>query len=233
MSNKFFKATVALVVLAASAFANASLITGTFTGGDIGEGLDFTGDFEYAVNARGAGGSVIGDAIFTNDFGIITAQNEIVNWGSANNYGASTNDDALEFLMQSIRWSNRGAIFNIALSNLTIGDSYSLQLLFSEKCCNRGFDIFVDGQLIKDNFSANALQGSLASTTVGAFARYGFTATSSTLGISFGGVDNTRGDNNPILNAFTLENVTPVPEPSTIAILALSMIGLGARRFKK
>mmetsp|Transcript_13441 Transcript_13441/g.42540 ORF Transcript_13441/g.42540 Transcript_13441/m.42540 type:complete len:234 (-) Transcript_13441:14-715(-) len=233
MNNKFLKVTAALAMLVTSALANASFITGTFTGGDIGEGLDFTGDFEYAVNARGAGGSVIGDASFTNDVGIITAQNQIESWGSANNYGNTANDNALEFLMQSIRWSNRGVTFNIALSGLTIGNSYSLQLLFGEKCCNRGFDIFADGQLIKDNFSANALQGSTNSVSVGAFARYGFTATASTLDISFGGVDQTKSDNNPILNAFTLENITSVSEPSTIAILALGMIGFGIRRFKK
>lgn len=117
-------------MLAISAFANASLITGTFAGGDVGEGLDFTGDFEYAVNA-------------------------------------------LEFLMHSIRWSSAGNLFDIVLSDLSIGNNYSLQLLFGEKCCNRRFDIFADSKLIKDNFSANGLQCS-SFTTVGAFVRIRF-----------------------------------------------------------
>lgn len=232
MKNRFLKTTAALLVLATSTFANASLITGTFTGGDVGEGLDFTGDFEYAVNARGPGGSVIGDAIFTDDTGIISSTQEILSWHNAN-YGSSANDNALEFIMQSIRWSHSGATFDVTLNNLTIGDSYSLQLLFAENCCNRGFDIFADGQIIWDNFSANGLQGSINNPSAGAFLRYDFTAAGSTLAITFGGVDATRPDNNPILNAFTLENVTPIPEPSTIAILALGFIGLGARRFKK
>jgi hypothetical protein len=77
------KATAALVVLAISAFANVSLITGTFARGDVGEVLDFTGDFEYAVNA-------------------------------------------LEFLMHSIRWSSAGNLFDIVLSDLSIGNNYSI-----------------------------------------------------------------------------------------------------------
>jgi hypothetical protein len=62
---------------------------------------------------------------------------------------------------------------------------------------------------------------------------YGFTATGSTLTIMFGGSDEIRRDNNSILNALTLENVTSVPEPSIVVILVLGMISLGARRFKK
>jgi hypothetical protein len=49
----------------------------------------------------------------------------------------------------------------------------------------------------------------------------------------FGGSDEIRRDNNSILNALTLENVTSVPEPSIVVILVLGMISLGARRFKK
>jgi hypothetical protein len=113
--------------------------------------LDFLGNFEYAVNACGDGGSVIGDAIFTNDSGIISSIQEINDW-HITNYGSSANDNSLEFIMKSIRWSHIPEEFNVTLNNLTVGNDYSMQLLFAEDCCNHGFDIFADGQIIWGNF---------------------------------------------------------------------------------
>jgi len=236
---KFLKAALVGLTITLSSAANAGLITtGTFTGGDTGEGLDFSGNFEYAVNVLGTGGGTIGDATFTNDSasGIhISAQNQIANWHGAN-YGNTANDNALENVMRSIRWSGAGTdVVTVALDNLTIGNTYSLQLLFAESCCNRGFDISVEGSQIVDNFSAYSLQGSTNNTSLGAFARYEFTAQDATLNIALGGAASGYPDNNPILNGLTLENTTSVsvPEPSTFAILALGLIGLVSRRTKK
>ena len=54
-----------------------------------------------------------------------------------------------------------------------------------------------------------------------------FTATSTSVVFGFGGRTNFN-DNNPILNAATLENVTAVPEPETYALV---LAGLGALGF--
>lgn len=236
MKLKFLKAASVFIALSLTNVANAGLITGTFTGGDVGEGLDFTGNFEYAVNVLGNGGGTVGDATFTNDSvsGVtISAQNSIVNWHGAN-YGNTSNDNALEYIMRSIRWSNRGTnVVTVALDNLTIGNDYSLQLLFAESCCTRGFDISVEGQKISDDFSPYALQGNTNNSTKGAFLRFGFVAQDTTLNIAFGGSAPQYSDNNPILNGLTLENTTQVPEPTSLAIFALSLIGLASRRFKK
>jgi hypothetical protein len=238
MKFKFLKAVGVFVALSLTNVANAGLMVGTFTGGDIGEGLDFTGDFEYAVNVLGSGGGTIGDATFTNDSasGIsISANYSILNWHGAN-YGNSANDNALEYVMQSIRWSGAGAnVLTVALENLTIGNNYSLQLLFAESCCERRFDIAVEGQQLYSDFSPYTLQGSTNNTAEGAFLRYSFTAQDSILNIAFGGLSTNAiyDDNNPILNGLTLENTTSVPEPTTLAIFALGMIGLASRRFKK
>jgi len=220
-----------------SGVANAGVITtGTFTGGDEGEGLDFSGNFEYAVNVRGNGGGVVGDAVFTNDSasGVsISAQNNILNWHGTN-YGSTDNDNALEYVMQSIRWSGRGTdVVTVALDNLTVGDDYSLQLLFAESCCIRGFDVFVEDELLVDDFSAYSLQGSRNNTSLGAFIRFDFVATDSTLNIAMGGSAPAYNDNNPILNGLTLENTTSVPEPTSLAIFALSLLGLGARKARR
>ena len=235
MKFKFLKAAILGITVTLSNFASAGLITGTFTGGDAGEGLDFDGNFEYAVNVRGNGGGTIGDANFTNDSAsgvTVTAARQILSWHGAN-YGNTANDNALEYVMQSIRWSPRGTdVLTVALDNLTIGNNYSLQLLFAESCCTRGFDIFAENLMIVDDFSPYALQGSTNNTTKGAFVRYDFTAADTTLNIAMGG-SAPYNDNNPILNGLTLENTTSVPEPSTLAIFALGMIGLASRRFKK
>ena len=235
MKFKFLKAAILGITVTLSNFASAGLITGTFTGGDAGEGLDFDGNFEYAVNVRGNGGGTIGDANFTNDSAsgvTVTAARQILSWHGAN-YGNTANDNALEYVMQSIRWSPRGTdVLTVALDNLTIGNNYSLQLLFAESCCTRGFDIFAENLMIVDDFSPYALQGSTNNTTKGAFVRYDFIAADTTLNIAMGG-SAPYSDNNPILNGLTLENTTSVPEPSTLAIFALGMIGLASRRFKK
>ncbi len=94
---------------------------GVFTGGDAGEGLDFEGNFAYAINVGGAGGRTVGDATFTDGTEVgmrrgtspgatITDANEIPVWEDASalaEYGDSPNDDNLEFTMRSIRWSAR------------------------------------------------------------------------------------------------------------------------------
>lgn len=214
--------------------ANASLITGTFSGGDADEGLDFSGDFAYAINILGNGGSVIGDANFTDDkaTGVnLNAGGSILNWHQAE-YGDSANDDALEYIMESIRWSIKGTdVINIALADLIIGETYSLQLLFAENGYERGFDIAIEEAEVLSDFSPFAIQESVLDNSQGVFVRYGFIAQDNILNIAFGG-SAPFSDNNPILNALTLERVE-VPEPATFVIFALGILGLASRRFKK
>ncbi|WP_334015694.1 hypothetical protein [Alteromonas sp. S167] len=239
-----------LVALFSVLNANASIITvGTFTGGDVGEGLDFDGNFVYAVNARGAGGFSIGDATFTTDTtqGVsLSAVNEILNWHTAD-YGNTANDNNLETVMRSIRWSPRVSsgnqlstykedVLTIDLANLNVGATYSLQLLFAENCCTRGFDVFLEGSKAVDNFAPYVVQSTGLSSpivrtpNVGAFIRYDFTASDSVLNIAFGG-DAPFSDNNPIINGFTLE-ATEVSAPSTLAIFAFGLISLTRLRRK-
>jgi autotransporter-associated beta strand protein len=181
---------------------------GTFTGGDVGEGLDLDGSFVYAVNVRGPAVGLIRNADFTNDAvpGVsITAQNELLNWQNPN-FGATTNDTRLATAMQSIRWSGNPNPVDVNL-DVTAGQAYRLQLMFYEPPQSRGFDIFAEGNLIYDNYVSNG-----GAANVGTVATYAFVASDNQLNIRLSGVDTTFGDKNPILSGFTLETIPAISQ---------------------
>eukprot|EP01052_Picozoa_sp_SAG31_P046068 SAG31_NODE_8662_length_1411_cov_0.836890_2_plen_211_part_00 len=195
--------------------------SGTFTGADEGEGLDFSGQFIYAVDVGGRGGVTIGDAVFTADSETqdvtIMADNKIANWALATegplDWGDSRDDDALETIMQSVRWSaSPSTIVIIVPLNVGhgpgVGIEYRLQLLFHEECCDRGFNVLVNGQMVMEGYSPQRDQGGLSGGgRPGAYINYDFVATTPQLMIQLSGgstaEDAQFADTNPILNAFT------------------------------
>ena len=184
---------------------------GLFTGGDAGEGIDLTGSFPYAVNVRGPATSVQG-VNFTQDNvpGVtVSANNEILNWqGPA--YGATANDDAMELITQSIRWSSNPTTLNVDLANLTPGRQYKLQMFFYEPGNNnRGFDVSIEGNQVLNDFTPGGTPGHVAGT--GVVMTHQFIAGDNTLNVIFNGNNTPFGDKNPILNGFTLEDIGPLP----------------------
>ncbi|MBN1513625.1 MAG: hypothetical protein JXB13_16540, partial [Phycisphaerae bacterium] len=164
---------------------------GPVLGGDIGEGLDLDGNIIYAVNARGPGGLQVRDALFTDQASqpnvTITAGYEILNWQNPN-YGSTTNDNNLEAVMQSIRWSKNPSTVNVDLRNLTVGAFYKLQLLFHENNYpQRGFDIFAAGNLILNDFSPSLI----SSAGQGAVVTYTFAAGDPILNVVLNGAATT------------------------------------------
>eukprot|EP01052_Picozoa_sp_SAG31_P042383 SAG31_NODE_6712_length_1916_cov_1.376445_2_plen_124_part_00 len=121
---------------------------------------------------------------------------------------SSADDDALAVLMESIRWSAQPAPVVIHMNGLDMGGNYRLQLLFHEKCCDRGFDISVAGTTIVDDYSPQREQGGLqGGGRPGAVITYDFVAATTSVTVTLSGRDNAFADNNPILNAFTLEHL--------------------------
>jgi MYXO-CTERM domain-containing protein len=214
---RLFKRWIGLGALAVAMVAGSTQshgIVSTFTGGDPGEGLDLQGNFLYAVNTRGPGGLKVGDAFFTTDQNNATAGYshnagaEILNWANPN-YGGTTNDDNLEVIMQSIRHGAPAQQHQINLSNLIVGREYKLQLLFTESCCNRGFDVSVNGTLVADNFNIQATQGGInANPTNGAVVSHSFIAGATTANILFNGPGAGFPDPNPTISALTLEDTS-------------------------
>ena len=105
----------------------------------------------------------------------IEADNEILDWATPN-FGDSPDDVNLGLVMQSIRWSGAPHSVLMTLDGLEVGVEYSLQLLFFEQCCTRGFDVLVGGKTIVDEFSPQREQGGPGMTGAGAFISYDFTA---------------------------------------------------------
>lgn len=196
----------------------ANVVIGAISGGDPGEGLDLEGNFVYAFNVSSAGAAgQAGDANFTADNapGIrVTAPNNIPLWDTPE-YGDSEADDTIEKVMQSIRY---GSSVRVELDGLLPGSTYKLQMMFFEQCCiTRGFNIYVDGELVAQDFSPPAVQGGVNLTTSGALVSAELVTQREKMVImatTFGRQDPTLTDPNAILDGVTLEALNLVRPPT-------------------
>ncbi len=197
---------------------------GVITGGDPGEGLDLQGTFQYAVNVSGPGGLSAGDASFTDDdvAGVtITAENIISPlWLDPTDLGDSPADNGIEGVLNSIRWSaaNGNAIdtVKIELDGIIPGADYKLQLLFAERCCDRGFDINIDGETAVRRFHAPSIVGTpeepdFNDLNEGAVFTHEFQGEGETLEIELDGRQAFFPDGNALIQGFTLEVSIDLP----------------------
>lgn len=194
---------------------------GTFTGGDLGEGLDLQGNFLYAVNVgpNGAAGKV-GDADFTADTvtGVTIDSRAAADGWAAPEYGDTPNDNTLEKVMRSIRhmWPPPLPPMKVTLAGLETGAQYKLQMLFTEACCQRAFDFFIDGELVLDEFAPVTVQGGIEmQTTTGVVVTHEFTAKTNRIEVVLDGSTVTTADytdHNPTLCGFTLERLSAVSD---------------------
>ncbi len=188
----------------------SDVVIQAFTGGDVDEGLDLDGEFVYAINVGpdGAAGKAR-DAEFTADNapGVIMQAGASITasgWFPAA-FGDTENDQVLNKVMGSIRHSPP---VRLTFTGLSVGASYKLQLLFAEQCCNRGFDVLVDGRMVADDFAPFDVQGGKGNTSQGAVISLSFLAQRDRVVVSLDGNNVANPDftdHNPILNGATLE----------------------------
>eukprot|EP01050_Picozoa_sp_SAG11_P012911 SAG11_NODE_1469_length_4850_cov_2.659651_2_plen_460_part_00 len=90
------------------------------------------------------------------------------------------------------------------MTGLEAGTEYKLQMFYSEKCCNRGFDVLVDGEVVLASFSPRTVEGGINTLHTAAAVTYVFTATATSVTVTNIG-NGAFPDNNPILAGLTLE----------------------------
>lgn len=222
------KSLLALAVVSLCAMSASGSVVTTFTGGDAGEGLDMQGTFVYAINLAGIGGQVVGDATFTHgapDQGYATAgfsKSSNISLGKAPLYdfGSSANDTALETLL----WSNLSTYTYDTFSFDLAAGTYKIQVLSAEPygAASR----FVDLDFGNDGM-IDCTMDSAANGNIGMVATHTVTmATAGTYTIRYG---NTIYPDIPLIQAATVEAIT-IPEPATMALLALGVGALIRRR---
>ena len=182
--------------------------------------LDLQGDFLYAINVGGSAQTVGGVQFFSDQQAIPgvdwMAQNVFEEWLAKTDLGAGADNEALATVLWSIRWSRvaeePGGV-SYELRNLDPGKEYKLQLLFAEKCCERGFDVTVNGEMIYEDFSPDLVQSQAGGHAfAGAALVYTFTSSSGILTINLDGMNADFPDRNAILSGITLERIAGAPQ---------------------
>jgi hypothetical protein len=178
----------------------------TFSGGDPGEGLDFEGDFIYAIDVAGRGGVKIGDAQFVPDQGATDVEVGAIQSSRgyySRDFGRSENDRNLGWVMRDVSWSPDPDRVTLRLGGLRPTVSYKLQLLFGDRPVGRGFDVRLNGKVVLRAMRVSkSVGGPLEAPLV---LTHSFVATGGTATVSLGGGSGAFSDRNPMLNAFTLE----------------------------
>jgi hypothetical protein len=142
------------------------------------------------------GGQTVRDATFTNDDSTdgftIVATNLLTTWGDASTFGDTDDDKALIELHAGIRWSSKGEVFTVDM-DVVPDTPYRLQMLFQEKCCQRGWDVRVEDILIAENISPVDIVGS-QDMSAAAQLTLDYVSTDDKLSVVFGGVSEAHGD---------------------------------------
>jgi hypothetical protein len=188
----------------------------TFTGGDIGEGLDLSGSYLYTVNLGNP--TAASQTVQGVDFFNVNSTADAVTYGPVNlagnwesyNFGTNANDTALEEIMSNalLGWAPKLITVD---ADVTMGQKYELQMLFADGSAesNRNFNITIDGVDAVVGFEPQQGMAVTQPEVFGTIVTYTFYATADTMNIQL------TGGAAPVIQAFTLkaagvtENGTP------------------------
>ena len=155
----------------------------------------------------------------------VIASNSIDGWTSRPSYSGihQRSVDNLEEIMRDIRWEAAPTALEIEVSNLDPGIEYELQMLFNEgDDRDRRWDIAIEGELAVDDFSSEG-EGTWSSSNGFAYIapfvlKDGDSKLNVTMAKHLGGQQSQGADNNPILQAFTVTELTIPPTPESLEI---------------
>lgn len=230
------RASLLLALVLVLARSSSATTVSTFSGGDVGEGLDLDGTFVYAVNLGGTATGTVRSATFTTEAGAgagYSATGPSTFSGLVPVYGATANDNVLEPILSTVRFHPTVDFWDIALGSLISGHHYVYQLLLHEVDATAAFnnfrltDVFVEGALEVNDLDLFDL-GSRPANGVGVVVTGDFYATAgnTTLDIRLDREASYRA----MLNALTVEDLGVIPEPDTSALLSLGLVGIGVAR---
>ena len=190
-----------------------------FSGADLGEGLDLVGEFAYAVNISGFDRGIIGDAQFVTE----SVDGFTIESGFTSNlpilfepeYGDTAADRTLEKIMSTFRGSKDLASPEHVRIDLNVqpGQSYKMQMLFAEYCCDGGFDILVEGEPVVSDFAILSYHSvplaNIRNRTDGVVVTHTLTAIDDQLGVELRTGNSTqRETGHGLIHAITLEEIS-------------------------
>ncbi len=187
--------------------------------------LDLDGTMVYAVNFGSASTRTLAGQTFLPDSTLeeleLSAEEPISEWGERNAFGADQGDDQiLSELMHSMRWAAHPSELTFQFPGLDARSSHKLQLLFAEKCCDRGFDIVINGEVLVPQFSPKQLGADTpeAGVVVSIILEPGVSVHS----VALRGAPARFPDPSPVIQVATLERLSAsnpsVSEPATVSL---------------
>ena len=253
---------IAWILTVTLSISQAATIS-TFTGGDAGEGLDLDGTFLYAIDCGGGGqglaDTTVRDATFNVDYdqfgggqlipGVIAFGSLLSPWAAAPDYGATADDDALEWVMTDILVSFGFDPTSRCdyVMQVTPGQPYKLQVILNENHYGVGpgglgtqreqdillysgdftYDPVGNGRTMYDyapNVNVVNIVGADNTLTTGVAVTMEFTPQEDVVTVWTRLPDNPNSlDHNAIVNGVTLE---VIPEPISFVLATLGILGL-------
>ena len=155
----------------------------------------------------------------------VTATHSINDWAVRPHYSGADRQSVenLEEIMRDIRWSAAPNAVLVSVSGLNPGIEYELQMLFNEGADrDRRWDIAIEGDLAVDDFSSEGEGNWTPSNGFAYIAPFVLAEGDDVLNVEmvrhFGGQSARGSDNNPILQAFTITEITVPETPESVVI---------------
>jgi hypothetical protein len=213
----------------AFAFSTADSATATTVNGVTFAAYAVPADYNYQTSVT------LGNYSLSENYGFVHSY-DTLGWGS----GAFNNlSSSYGRLLSAGASSTFYDTLSLTMTGLTIGNTYQFQWWdnnssFASSDANGvtpGYSTAMAGNGEGDSVGLNANDGGNPGS-LGQFAIGTFTADDTTQVIDFNGSSG-YGGTDPLINAIQLRDITPVPEPSTWALLAVGLVFAGQKFYSR
>ena len=223
MKNKFLKSLVASFAMTVSGIVNAGIIVLDFEG--VGDNASVNDFYNGGTDSLGNSGIDYGVEFSSNSLGLIDSDA-----GGNGNFANEPSESTVLF------FTNGSAIMNY-LSGFDTGFSFFYSSAF-DATINIYDDLNATGNLLGQlTITANSSDNNCTGDPNGTYCNWtniGMSFSGLAKSVDFGGtVNRVAYDNITFGSSEAQLESTPVPEPSTLAVFTLGLMGLASRKFKK